>query len=377
MTQQPYESEGLLQRLLAAYPSILAGDQFNGPEPKRWLLINREMGVPEEEDGADRWSLDHLFVDQHGIPTFVEVKRSTDTRIRREAIGQMFDYAANAVVYWGPGHVRSQFEKACEADGADPNERLSEFLRLYDQVPGTSERSPETFWEDIDTNLRAGRIRMVFVSDTIPSELRRIVEFLNGQMNPAEVLAIEIKQFTASGVTTLVPSVIGQTAQAAARRSNATRPGTQWDATKFLEALRTRKGQQAGQAAERLFRWCDGENVLPVVWWGNGKEDGSCFRGVRQGQKNVYVFALWTYGKIEVQFQSLAKNPAFASEAARAELLRRLNEVPGISFGPDVLTRRPSFELAVLEKPEAEAAFRQAVNWAVELIRSGNVVTGL
>ena len=96
MTQQPYESEALLQRLLATHPSVLAGDQFNIAEPRRWLLVSREAGVPCEIGGPDRWSLDHLFVDQDSIPTLVEVKRSSDTRIRREVVGQMLDYAANA-----------------------------------------------------------------------------------------------------------------------------------------------------------------------------------------------------------------------------------------------------------------------------------------
>ena len=45
----------------------------------RWLLVRREMGVADREEGGDRWSLDHLFVDQDAIPTFVEVKRSSDT----------------------------------------------------------------------------------------------------------------------------------------------------------------------------------------------------------------------------------------------------------------------------------------------------------
>ena len=58
------------------------------------------MALPSEEDGSNRWSVDHLFVDQDGVPTIVEVKRSTDTRIRREVIGQMLDYAANGVRYW-------------------------------------------------------------------------------------------------------------------------------------------------------------------------------------------------------------------------------------------------------------------------------------
>jgi len=52
------------------------------------------------EEGGDCWFVDHLLIDQDGIPTLVEVKRSTDTRIRREVVGQMLDYAANAVVYW-------------------------------------------------------------------------------------------------------------------------------------------------------------------------------------------------------------------------------------------------------------------------------------
>ncbi len=63
--------------------------------------------MPSEEGGAGRWAIDHLFLDQDGIPTIVEVKRSTDTRIRREVVGQMLDSAANAVGRWsiGPWHI--------------------------------------------------------------------------------------------------------------------------------------------------------------------------------------------------------------------------------------------------------------------------------
>jgi hypothetical protein len=91
MREQPYDSEDLLQRLLAEYPSILAGDQFDGLRPKRWLLVKREAGIPDAAATADRWSADHLFLDQDGVPTLVEVKRSSDSRIRREVVGQMLD----------------------------------------------------------------------------------------------------------------------------------------------------------------------------------------------------------------------------------------------------------------------------------------------
>ncbi len=65
---QPYDSEDLLQRLLADYPHLIAGQQIDEAEPRRWLLITREMEVPGEEAGNGRWSLDHLFLDQDGDP---------------------------------------------------------------------------------------------------------------------------------------------------------------------------------------------------------------------------------------------------------------------------------------------------------------------
>ncbi len=100
MAGQPYDSENLLQELLATHPNVLAGEQINSAAPRRWLLISRELGLASEEDGPARWSVDHLFLDQDAIPTLVEVKRSSDTRIRREVVGQMLDYAANAVIHW-------------------------------------------------------------------------------------------------------------------------------------------------------------------------------------------------------------------------------------------------------------------------------------
>jgi hypothetical protein len=66
---------------------LLSGRQIDADAPREWLLIGREQGLPSATGGPDQWSVDHLFVDQAGVPTIVEVKRSTDTRIRREVVG--------------------------------------------------------------------------------------------------------------------------------------------------------------------------------------------------------------------------------------------------------------------------------------------------
>src|SRR5713226_1431097 len=72
---------------------------------------------------------------------------------------------------------------------------------------------------------------MVFVADEVPPELRRIVEFLNGQMDPAQVLAVEIKQYVGSGMKTLVPRVVGQTAAASEKKGASPPSETQTEST--------------------------------------------------------------------------------------------------------------------------------------------------
>ena len=153
MSEQSYDSERLLQELLAKYPDLLAGEQMNPDSPRRWLLIRREAGIPDAESAGNRWAVDHLFLDQDAIPTLVEVKRGADTRIRREVVGQMLDYAANAVVHWPVERIRAEFETACEGSGVSAEERLLEFL--------DDESDEDVFWSDVKTNLRAGRVRMV------------------------------------------------------------------------------------------------------------------------------------------------------------------------------------------------------------------------
>lgn len=240
MTAQPYDTEDVLQALLARFPNLLAGDQFGSAVPRRGLLISREAAVPSEEDGVGRWSLDHLFIDQDAVPTLVEVKRSSDTRIRREVVGQMLDYAANAVVFWPIQTITHAFERRCERDGLDPEAELAAVI--------DPDQDAETFWQQVAANLQAGRIRLVFVADEVPRELRRVVEFLNEQMK-ADVIAIEVKQYVGEGVKTLVPQIIGDTAAAEARKRSGMGSGRQWDDASFLRC--------SGGEARRDPRRCD------------------------------------------------------------------------------------------------------------------------
>jgi hypothetical protein len=108
MHETPYDTEAVLQKLIAEHPQVLAGDAV-AADDSPWLLVRREAGVADAAEATARWSLDHLFLDAAGIPTLVEVKRSSDTRLRREVVAQMLDYASNAA-HWTAETLRGWFE---------------------------------------------------------------------------------------------------------------------------------------------------------------------------------------------------------------------------------------------------------------------------
>lgn len=294
MAEQAYDSEDVLQSNLADHPRLLSGDQMNAEDPRRWLLIEREAAVPDREEGGDRWSADHLLVDQDAVPTIVEVKRSEDTRTRRRVVGQMLDYAANATVYWRDGRIRAQFERDCEETGRDPDTELE---KIADK-----ETDAEEFWEVVDSNLQRGKIRMVFVADEIPSELKRIVEFLNEQMSSAEILAVEVKQYTGGKQTALVPRLVGQTEEARQSKSSSSSSRGTWDEPSLLDDIETKveNGRlSAGEAKAVRDLYSFAKNEADSVGFGTGPANPSLIPQWEVFHPTAGVFSVNTSGKIE------------------------------------------------------------------------------
>jgi hypothetical protein len=360
MEEQSYDSEDLLQELLAKYPNLLAGDQIDSARPRRWLLVKREAELASEEDGSNRWSVDHLFLDQDGIPTIVEVKRSTDTRIRREVVGQMLDYAANAVLYWPVEKIRSMFEAHCKMIGKNHEQELVAFLE--------GESDVENFWTRVKTNFQAGKIRLLFVADEIPNELRRIIEFLNQQMEFAEVLAVEIKQFAGQGMQTLVPRVIGQTAESERAKSSGGTRGDHWTEEKFFSELEKSSGAPAAQVAKKILDWS--KLRFQEFYWGRGTQAGSFAPFYVRGNISFPTFAVWTYGSVEIYFQHLKNRPVFRAEDKRLELLHKLNSISDVSISENSLAKRPNISLELLRDEKSLELFFAAFQWLIQQIQN-------
>ena len=289
------------------------------------------------------------------MPTLVEVKRSSDTRVRREVVGQMLDYAANAAGYWQGDTLRRLFEERCRARKQEPDEIL------IDRFPDVDDL--EAFWASVRTNLAAGRLRLVFVADAIPPELQRIVEFLNEQMTQTEVLAIEVKQYrdTTGAHRTLVPRLVGQTE--VARQVKGISGAPRWDRPSVLRALEDRRGTAAANVGERVFAWVDGRGEFTESF-GSGRKDGSFQAGYWDSDRYLWPFVLYTYGRVEIQFVYIARRPPFDDFALREVLRSKLMDIPGVDLPPIAEAQRPSIDLALLVAPESFAKFTDAMNWA-------------
>ncbi len=343
MQEALFEDEDTFQRLIAQHPSILAGEQINPDAPRKLILIARELGVPADMDGYDKWSLDHLFADQDAIPTFVEVKRSTDTRLRREVVAQMLDYAANGMAYWSMDKLRLSFEKTGGS--------LSAF--------GITESDDEeAYWQQFAENLRNGKLRLLFVADAIPKELRRIIEFLNEQMKNTEVLGVEIKQYKSEGsLSTLVPRIVGQTAAAMDAKGSNKPEKIKWNEEMFL--------QEAEKISTESADIC--RNILQVIKKMNPRvlysetTAGSAFGGgviFYHGALNIINVHTYKYKVgVVIPFGNMVSQPIFGTEEKQLELIAKFNSIPGIYIDQAKVKKYPSIDVLLLQEPSVFNAF--------------------
>lgn len=358
LLEQEYESEAIFQTMLTNYPELLLFSDERTPY-SNLLLIKQEHGIPIEANGGAYYFLDHLFVDQDGILTLIEVKRRGDTRSRREVIAQLLDYVTNGLAYWTTEDLQKTFNETHREKGRDPEEVIRDFLG--------NDTNPEQFWLQVESNIRNERIRMVYVADEVSPEMRRIVEFLSRQMKSATICAIELRQFVGKGVKAFIPDVIGNDSNSIASKASGgiTR---QWDEVTFFDEL-SNQNADVVPVARAIFEW--GREKCSTFWWGKGKQTGSFAPIFEHDGLQCYPTFIWTSGTGDIQFQYLVNHPPFDKEEKRSELLDRLNEIPGFSIPQNSLRKRPPFPLKALINPKSLQLFIDTMNWVIDEVKRG------
>lgn len=231
---------------------MLPGDQIDPVNPRRWLLVKHEMPVADPGSGSDRWSLDLFFLDQDAVPTFVECKRFSDTRSRREVVAQMIDYAAYSHAYLDAPLMREYATATAKSRKLDLEDLYAELNADFSDMTDYFERAEQ--------NLKDGRVRLVFLLEDSPHELRTLVTFLNNQMTRTEVMIVELKFYVLDGLKVVRPSLYGYTEQAyvmkkeVARKETRLRTSSFDSVDSFLAAMESDAGPGMRSKAETLIK---------------------------------------------------------------------------------------------------------------------------
>jgi hypothetical protein len=204
-TDAGYALESELQEILASYPELIPGVSAAA---KTCREFQSEAGPA-----------DIIVVDSTGELTLVECKLASNPQIRREVVGQMFDYASRL------------WKMDVEEFASQWRARSSSPLNLEDALEGFSLR------DSLAMNLEEGRFRIVLAVDRINPPLKRMIEYLNAMAGPAtSVIAVEYSRLRQGGIEILMPHVYGQEL-AEAKSAPAKRDLTAWDAEGFRSWL--------------------------------------------------------------------------------------------------------------------------------------------
>lgn len=260
-------------------------------------------------------------------------------------------------------------EDALSSNRSSADSELKKFLG--------EDANVEEFWQRVQSNLERGQLRLIVLADSIPAELRRVVEFLNRQMNPAEFLAVEVKQFEYAGQKVLVPRVLGVTEAIRLKKSSIATIGKQWDEPMFMAAIEENTSEEVRSLAEQLLRWITPQ--VTYIFWGQGQKNSCFIPAIRKGKVDYQVCRVNSDGVFVFRFDWLNKKPPFDDGRVLPELLAKINTIPGIRnrFGEEVIASRARFPLADILTDESIDALKSALTFIVDSVNSErNMVTG-
>ena len=295
-----YKGEAELQEILENNPNLLLreSDVESGNE---LYLVKRELTLPGTLLETTDLSLDHFMVDKYGVPVLVEVKLTSNQEIRRKVVGQMLEYAARISFY----------------DSTELQEMY--YLQNGDEAPMDDQRE---FWRTVSSNLRAGRMKLVFAADEIPNTLKLIIEMLDRAMQDVEVYGVEIKKHIDGGQVFLSTSFVLNTAKTIIRQENVAWNGKKWTDSDAEERLKAMGCEWAVEFFKTLKTKCsslglkgkygNAETYLPFRWYYNGN--------------NLFSFDIGKT-KAGIYFNSKTIDTATNHNFAREDLVQRLSYI--------------------------------------------------
>jgi hypothetical protein len=236
----------------------------------------------------------------------------------------MLDYAANAQHYWPSDRIRSM--AAAQYGGSDRVD--ANIIKLIGLESSENTMSiVEEYWTKVAENLHNGNVRLLFIADQLPAELRRVIEFLNAQMGKVEVLGIELAQYVGSNFRALVPRIIGQTEAIRQVKQTGTSVRRQTNMQEFLDSCPENLQDFFKNAIAKA------EEHGMQVYWGSKGFSLRTIEGMEKPVTLFYGYPPGTLGKSTTYIQGYVAS--IDDIEYRNQVGERFLAVPGVTRSGD------------------------------------------
>ena len=234
-----FPDEATLHGLIEQTPEMLP---LSGAPPM--LILGRE--VPLGSGYADL-----VGVETSGRPVIIEVKLAQNNEARRAVVAQILAYAANL-----HGMTREQIE-----------DRFGESLKkrghesLVDAVQSVQENplDDDEFTAALDEHLREGRFRLVFVLDTVPTELMTLVAYLEHVTDKLVIDLVAVNSFNVGGTSVVLPQrVTPERHEVTVEKTRRKESGTLYPGSQKFEAMISQAPPESHESLRRLLQWARG-----------------------------------------------------------------------------------------------------------------------
>ncbi|PKP55770.1 hypothetical protein CVT91_14775 [Candidatus Atribacteria bacterium HGW-Atribacteria-1] len=252
--------EKSLQDLLIDFPELIPSDYINPEEPPIFIVVRNEAGVTAG-------SMDILLLDQYAVPTVVETKLIDNREIRRSVLAQGIEYLSHLQTEWSGDRFLEEAKEYWDKKGKS-------FEQLAQEKWGKEFES--RYLSQLQSNIDTANMRLIIAADSIPSELRRMIEFLNN--------------------TYLIPTLLGASEQTRERKKTSR---SQWSEARFFDVVEESLSLEIIEKINNLYNFAK-ELTDRKPDWGTGKETGSFTAKLDINGHLFSVLSVYTDGNISI-----------------------------------------------------------------------------
>lgn len=306
-----FADEDRIQEFIHENPENLP--YYSSEEESKILTIAREFPT-------SNGPIDVLGINENGDIYIIEAKLQKN-KTRREIIAQIIDYGA---AFWNDYRTFETFEeKLMEKNGKS----FYDYIKSSTVFSNLEDQEIESMKNGITERLTDGDFKFVIVMDSVDSQIKKNIRFLN-QKSSFVIYAVSFAYYKTEGLEIFIPSLFGKEAEQNSTIKHRSRKI--WDEQTFFADVTDRLSVQQLQAVQSLYDFS--KKSANEIGWGGGSQKGS-FNPKFDKICPRSLFTVKSSGSLTLNFHWMHDNEEMVK--IRDRFKEKVSEIKGIRIPDD------------------------------------------